>query len=75
MSVSDLFFAIEIFIILVTLKNMVLNKNDRLTYTYFSNSDSDFAYHAIKDDLRNETEEDMRIEGHELIVKVKISDG
>ena len=77
MSVSYLFFAIEIFIILITLKNMVKNKNDQLTYTYFSNSDSDFAYHAIKDDMRNEneTEEDMRIEDHELIVKVRISDG
>ena len=56
---------------------MVKNKNDRLTYTYFSNSDSNFANHAIKDDMRNEneTEEDMRIEDHELIVKVRISDG
>ena len=55
---------------------MVKNKNDRLTYTYFSNS-VDFACHAIKDDMRNEneTEEDMRIEDHELIVKVRISDG
>ena len=56
---------------------MVKNKNDRLTYTYFSNSDSNFAYHVIKDDMRNEneTEEDIRIEDDELIVKVRISDG
>ena len=56
---------------------MVKNKNDRFTYTYFSNSDSNFAYHAIKDDMRNEneTEKDMRIEDDELIVKVRISDG
>ena len=56
---------------------MVKNKNYLLTYTYFSNSYSDFACHAIKDDMRNEneTEEDMRIEDHELIVKVRISDG
>ena len=56
---------------------MFKNKNYGLTYTYFSNSDSNFAYHAIKDDMRseNETEEDMRIEDHELIAKVRISDG
>ena len=42
--------------ILITLRNMVKNKNYRLTYTYFSNSDSDFTYHAIKDDMRNKKE-------------------
>ena len=35
---------------------MVKSKNDRLTYTHFSNSDSNFAYHAIKDDMQNENE-------------------
>ena len=35
---------------------MVKNKNYRLIYTYFLNSDSDFTYHAIKDDMRNEKE-------------------
>ena len=56
---------------------MVKSKNYRLTYTYFLNSDSDFAYHEIKDDMQNEneTEEDKRIEDDELIVKVRISDG